>query len=499
MRWSILSSLHQLSKGFHEKIFSPSGITKQCLALAEQNSHLNAFVKLTSKLAQEKSTEAENRYATGKKLGPLDGVPIAIKDNFCTRGIETTCASNMLKEFVPTYSATVVDRLEKQGAIIMGKTNMDQFGMGSGTVDSIFGPTKNPWSKSLEDDEWRIAGGSSGGSAVAVAKGICYGALGSDTGGSTRNPASYCGVIGYKPTYGLVSRHGLIPLVNSMDVPGILTRNVDDCAAMLNAIAGPDVFDSTTVDTPFTKFQMPEVEKLSVNGIKVGIPLEYHCEGLSQEVLDTWTKVADLLENYGAQVSQVSLPNTALSIATYTILNQCEIASNMARYDGVEYGHRADEETSTEALYAQTRAEGFNKVVINRIYAGNFFLLKKNYDLFFKRALKIRRLIVDDFNKIFYTDKKFDILLTPTTLTDAPTYSDFIKGSNREQCALQDYCTQPANMSGVPAISIPIRLSSNGLPISLQLMAPSMSDQQMLTVAKWIESKVNFTSLARTA
>lgn len=394
----------------------------------------------------------------------------------------------MLKDFVPPYSATVYQRLANAGAILVGKTNMDEFGMGSGSVDSIFGATKNIWSKDLNNPT--IAGGSSGGSAVAVASGFCSSALGSDTGGSTRNPASYCGVVGFKPTYGLISRHGLIPLVNSMDVPGILTRTVDDCVEIFNAIAGPDKFDSTTVKKAFKPIQLPD--DLNVKKLKIGIPREYHCEGLSPEITEMWTKVADLLEVAGAEVTEISMPYTSSSIFVYSILNQCEVSSNMSRYDGVEYGHRADDERSTEHLYAKTRAEGFNSVVKNRILTGNYFLLRDNYDDNFLKALKVRRLISDDFVKAF---KSVDFLLTPTTLSDAPLLREFIRKNNRDQCAVEDFCTQPANMAGVPAISIPIKLSSNDLPLSLQLMGPNFSETNLFKVAKFIENEVNFISV----
>lgn len=312
-------------------------------------------------------------------------------------------------------------------------------------------------------------------------------ALGSDTGGSTRNPASYCGVVGFKPTYGLLSRHGLIPLVNSMDVPGILTRTVDDCAAVFNVIAGPDDHDSTTVKKSFNP--VPVGEAISLKGLRVGIPVEYHCEGLSEEVLTTWSKVADMLEDAGATVKCVSLPYTSASIFVYSILNQCEASSNLSRYDGIEYGHRSDENSSTEQLYAKTRAEGFNTVVKSRILAGNFFLLRKNYDKYFEKALKVRRLIANDFDRAF---REVDILLTPTTLSDAPLYENFVKSNNRDQCAVQDFCTQPANMGGIPAISIPITLSEKRLPISLQLMGPNFSEKRLFDVAKWIEAQVEF-------
>lgn len=387
----------------------------------------------------------------------------------------------MLHNFIPPYNATVVQRLEDAGAILIGKTNMDEFGMGSGSVDSIFGATRNVW------DDNRIAGGSSGGSATAVASGLVSAALGSDTGGSTRNPASYCGVVGFKPSYGLLSRHGLIPLVNSMDVPGILTKSVDDCSQIFNILAGPDSFDSTTVKKDFKKFELSD--ESSVKKLKIGIPKEYHCHGLSQEVQECWRKIADFLEESGAEIHEVSMPYTSSSIFVYSILNQCEVSSNMSRYDGIEYGHRADDESSTEALYAKTRAEGFNGVVKNRILAGNYFLLRRNYDTHFMKALKVRRLISEDFRKVF---KQVDLLLTPTTLSDAPLLSDFTQNNNRDQCAVQDFCTQPANMAGIPAISIPIKLSSNNLPLSLQLMSDNLSESKLFNTAKFIENYVGF-------
>uniref|UniRef100_A0A182NKS4 Glutamyl-tRNA(Gln) amidotransferase subunit A, mitochondrial n=1 Tax=Anopheles dirus TaxID=7168 RepID=A0A182NKS4_9DIPT len=479
--------IRKLSECFRDKSLDPVTFTEHSLGLIDRLKVLNAFVRISAKALQQ-AERAKERYHAGKPKGVLDGVPIAVKDNFCTKGIHTTCASRMLENFIPTYNATVVDRLEQQGAIVLGKTNLDQFGMGSGCIDSIFGPTRNSWSEDFNDDRFRIAGGSSGGSAVAVAAGLCYAALGSDTGGSTRNPASYCGIVGLKPTYGLLSRHGLIPLVNSMDVPGIMTRTVDDCVSVLNAIAGPDNRDSTTVKQRFVRIQSIE-NQISLKGVRIGIPIEYHCDGLDEEVLETWTMVADMLESAGASVQAVSLPNTASSIFVYSILNQCEVSSNMSRYDGIEYGHRSLEDSSTEQLYAKTRAEGFNSVVKNRILSGNYFLLRQNYDKYFQKALKVRRLIADDFVRVF---KEVDILLTPTTLSDAPLFKDFVQSNNRDQCAVQDFCTQSANMAGIPALSIPVRLSSRRLPISLQLMGNHFSEQNLLAVASRIEKEVNF-------
>uniref|UniRef100_A0A1B0DI58 Glutamyl-tRNA(Gln) amidotransferase subunit A, mitochondrial n=1 Tax=Phlebotomus papatasi TaxID=29031 RepID=A0A1B0DI58_PHLPP len=474
----------KLASQLRERSVSCDEISSVISNTVRKTKHLNAFITLTEGVSQKQWLDAQERHNVGKGLGELDGVPIAVKDNFCTRNIRTTCASRMLRDFIPTYNATVYEKLLNRGAILIGKTNMDEFAMGSGATDSIFGPVRNPW------NDRHISGGSSGGSAVAVATGSCYAALGSDTGGSTRNPASYCGIVGLKPTYGLLSRHGLIPLVNSLDVPGILSKTVDDCAAVLNAIAGPDPRDSTTLKKATNPVILPPVEKISMRGIKVGIPREYHNPQLETNVLETWKIVASLLENAGATVSTVSLPHTSSSIAVYSVLNACEVASNMARYDGIEFGHRASDATSTEKLYAESRAEGFNCVVKTRILSGNFFLLRRNYEKYFKQALKVRRLIAQDFENVF--KEGYHVLLTPTTLSEAPVYEEFIGYSNRDQCALQDYCTQPVNMAGIPAISIPICLSSNNLPISLQIIGPRLSESSLLTVAKFVEHAVDF-------
>lgn len=294
-----------------------------------------------------------------------------------------------------------------------------------------------------------------------------------------------------------------------MDVPGIFTRTIADCTDVLNVIAGPDPNDSTTVKKPFRKLQLIDPSCFDISAIRVGIPEEYHCPGLSTEVLEIWKKVSDLFENAGARVKRVSLPHTALSIIVYSILNQCEVASNMARYDGIQYGHRSIlnndqmQQDSTEELYARTRSEGFNDVVKCRILTGNYFLLKSNYEKYFEKALRVRRLIAEDFQNIFKSVSKnddkcddnngVDILLTPTTLSAAPLYKEFISSTNQDQCAVQDFCTQSANMAGIPAISIPICLNTNSLPISLQLMANSFNEELLLNVAQWLEAEVNFT------
>ena len=336
-----------------------------------------------------------------------------------------------------------------------------------------------------------FSGGSSGGSAVAVSSGTCFAALGSDTGGSTRNPASYCGLVGLKPSYGLVSRNGLIPLVNSMDVPGILARTVEDSLIVLNAIAGPDESDSTTLQNEYIPIELPEF--MNVRGLRIGIPKEYHPRELSDEIIVCWQKVSRLLEEAGATIVPVSLPHTEWSIVCYSVLNQCEVASNMARYDGIEFGFRADVTTSTEELFAKTRCLGFNDVVRSRILTGNYFLLAENYDNYFIKAMKIRRLIAQDFDAAW--NSNVDILLTPTTLSDAPLYSDYVTADNQTQCSIQDFCTQPANMAGIPAINVPVDISRKGLPLSLQLMGPYLHEERLLGVAKWIEQAVQFPGL----
>ena len=444
--------------------------------------------------------------AAGCPLGPLDGVPMSFKDNFCAAGLHTTCASKMLENFVAPYNATVVQKSLDNGALIVGKTNLDEFAMGSGTIDSHYGPTRNVWGgetayslvnrqgevllkEEAQDGDWVVAGGSSGGSAVSVAAGIVAASLGSDTGGSVRIPAAWTGVVSLKPTYGRISRHGLIPLVNSLDCPGILTRRVRDCADVLKVLEGRDLLDSTTVDTPH--WEMPCLE--NVVGLKVGIPQEFFCDGMSSEVVEVWSNIADMLERGGAEVVPVNLPHTELAIPCYSVLNPCEVASNMARYDGLEFGHRADTITSTEDLYAETRSQGFNEVVRGRILAGNYFLLKQNYDKYFLQALKVRRLIFEDYQTVWRD--KVDFLVTPVTLSDAPTFTSFTSSDNRAQTAVQDFCTQPINLAGLPALTLPVSLSKRQLPLAVQLVGPALQEHLILGVAAWLEDQLDFPTL----
>ncbi|KAL5010613.1 hypothetical protein ScPMuIL_012918 [Solemya velum] len=532
---TLKSALSQLREGKT----SAKELCEKCIERAAKLRELNALVTETFQIARSQAEHAAAGYSVGSgEPGPLAGIPVAVKDNFCTKGVRTSCASHMLQNYAPPYNATMVQKMADGGAVLIGKTNLDEYGMGSASVESIYGATRNPWkyrfshrnnvefenqveqSNNGPDNEnndlytshpamrgykgslsermgdknytdWHVAGGSSGGSAVAVASGICFGALGSDTGGSTRNPASYCGIVGLKSTYGLLSRHGLIPLVNSMDVPGIFSRSVDDAAILLNCLAGHDVFDSTTVPDEYNPIHLPD--DISVKGLHIGIPKEYHAPGTSADVIDAWRKMADMFDNAGAKVSQVSLPHTQYSILCYSVLCCCEVASNMARYDGIEFGLRTNDMASTEQLYADSRHKGFNDVVRGRIFAGNYFLLRKNYERYFLKAQRVRRLISDDFRTVF--NNGVDLLLTPTTLSDAPRHDWYVQEDNRTRSVQQDVYTQPINLAGVPAVTVPICLSCNGLPIGLQLIGQHFGEKQMLLAAKWMEQQCCFPSL----
>lgn len=498
--------LRELGRAFRSGACTPSGALAASARLQRLTSHLNIFVTECTENAQQSAEQADARMAAGCPLGPLDGVPMSFKDNFCAAGLHTTCASKMLENFVAPYNATVVQKSLDNGALIVGKTNLDEFAMGSGTIDSHYGPTRNVWGgetayslvnrqgevllkEEAQDGDWVVAGGSSGGSAVSVAAGIVAASLGSDTGGSVRIPAAWTGVVSLKPTYGRISRHGLIPLVNSLDCPGILTRRVRDCADVLKVLEGRDLLDSTTVDTPH--WEMPCLE--NVVGLKVGIPQEFFCDGMSSEVVEVWSNIADMLERGGAEVVPVNLPHTELAIPCYSVLNPCEVASNMARYDGLEFGHRADTITSTEDLYAETRSQGFNEVVRGRILAGNYFLLKQNYDKYFLQALKVRRLIFEDYQAVWRD--KVDLLVTPVTLSDAPTFTSFTSSDNRAQTAVQDFCTQPINLAGLPALTLPVSLSKRQLPLAVQLVGPALQEHLILGVAAWLEDQLDFPTL----
>ena len=524
-------SIRQTYTALQTGAFLPSEVLQSSLERLEKlQPLLNAATVILKDRVKFGAAQSDKRYKNGCPVSMLDGLPIAVKDNFCLSGELTTCGSRMLRNFVPKYNATVVEKTCSAGGVVVAKTNMDEFGMGSGCVDSCFGAVKSIWrsgikyklvdktnsrnnlesqysiGSSLNADNFEaetdldenmgsvIAGGSSGGSATLVASGVVFAALGSDTGGSVRIPGSWSGLATLKPTYGHISRHGLIPLVNSLDVPGILARNVEDVVIYYDLLKGRDNKDSTTInaksyDTETTKLMTEYSKSKNLNGIKVGIPKEYACEGMSSEVVQSWSEVADMLENEKVRVEMTSLPHTCYSISCYQVLNPCEVASNMARYDGLEYGLRTEKEDSTESLFANVRHNGFNEVVRGRILAGNYFLLRQNYEKYFLKALKVRRLIADDFQKVF---NDVDVLLTPSTLCDAPFLGDFLSSDNRTQTSKHDYCTQPVNLAGLPAATVPVKLSNRSLPLSVQIIGRHGREDQVLSVAKWIEDRVHF-------
>ena len=499
-------------RSLHGGSSSCESVMKETLSLIEKTKNLNFMVGVReAEDLIEDAKQCDIKKNSYEKRSPIDGFTLAVKDNFCTKNMPTTCASKMLANYRPTFNATVVNKAESAGAIVIGKTNMDEFAMGSGTVDSIFGPTKNPWNSqqikfdlvipktglkideqikgsSLKENDFLISGGSSGGSAVAVATGAARIGLGSDTGGSVRIPGAWTGVTTLKPTYGALSRHGMIPLVNSLDTPGLFARSVEDITSFFNVLSGPDEKDATTLRNPIENITLNQ-EQFDPSVLTIGIPQEYHCQDMADSVLETWSMAADLLEKHSVKLVNVSLPHTRYALTCYSILNACEVASNMSRYDGLEYGLRGSDETSLNSMYSSSRGQGFSETVRGRIIAGNYFLLAENYETYFGKAMQLRRLIQQDFIKAF---QEVDLLLTPATVSAAPKFSDFSDLDNRTQVTKQDYCTQPVNLSGLPAATVPVRLSEDGLPLSLQLIAPFRGESRLLQLCHWLEQRFQF-------
>lgn len=429
---------------------------------------VKAFVTLSKKHAYEMADSSQRDIDSGKSL-PLSGIPIAIKDNMCTKGIRTTCSSKMLENFIPPYESTVTSKLKDNGYILAGKTNLDEFAMGSSTENSGFFTTKNPW------DPERIPGGSSGGSAAAVAADECIAALGSDTGGSIRQPASLCGVVGLKPTYGRVSRYGLVAFASSLDQIGPITKNVKDSAILMNIISGKDLYDSTSapVAVPdFTKILGHEIK-----GLKIGIPKEYFIEGMDKEVEASVRDAIKKLESLGAIPVEISLPHTGYAVATYYVLATSEASSNLARYDGVKYGFRAEGKDLLD-MYMKTRAQGFGPEVKRRIILGTYTLSSGYYDAYYKKAQQVRTLIKGDFEKTFNI---VDVIVTPTSPTAA--FKTGEKTADPLQMYLSDIFTISVNLAGVPAISIPCGFTSNNLPIGLQLIGKHFDEETILKTA----------------
>ncbi|WP_334109898.1 Asp-tRNA(Asn)/Glu-tRNA(Gln) amidotransferase subunit GatA [Thermodesulfitimonas autotrophica] len=435
---------------------------------------VKAYLCLLREEARAQARAVDARIAAGEEVPPLAGIPVAVKDNICMLGVETTCASKILKGFVPPYDATVIERLKKEGVLFTGKTNMDEFAMGSSTENSGFFPTANPW------DLERVPGGSSGGSAAAVAAGEAVMALGSDTGGSIRQPAAFCGVVGLKPTYGLVSRYGLVAFASSLDQIGPITRDVRDCALLLNAIAGHDPRDSTSVPyavPDYTGFLVPDIK-----GWRIGIPREYVGAGIAPEVRAVLDRTVDLLSGLGATVGEVSLPHTKYALPTYYLIAPAEASSNLARYDGVRYGLRVPAE-DVISMYKKTRSAGFGAEVKRRIMLGTYALSAGYYDAYYLKALKVRTLIRHDFDAAF---EKFDLLLSPTSPT--PAFKMGEKIADPLAMYLSDICTLAVNLAGLPAISVPAGFVGN-LPVGVQFIAPPFAEGRLLQAAYALEQE----------
>ena len=441
---------------------------------------VKSFVTVTPELALEQARVADGRIAVGNAAS-LTGIPMQLKDNMATKGVATTCSSRMLEGFIPPYDAAVTTKLYEQDAVLVGKGNLDEFAMGSSTENSAFFPTRNPWDTDL------VPGGSSGGPAVAVAAGQCVYSLGSDTGGSIRQPAALCGVVGLKPTYGLVSRYGLVAFASSLDQIGPITKDVGDAALVLNTIAGHDSRDSTSIDR-----DVPDYTKAltgDIKGLRVGVPKEYFVEGMEPGVEDAIRKTIDTLADLGAVVSETSLPSTPYAMAVYYIVAPSEASANLARYDGVKYGYSTDTPGGMWDSLEDTRREGFGPEVKRRIMIGAYALSAGYYDAWYKKALQVRTLIRHEFAQVF---QEFDVLVSPTSPSVAFPLGD--KTADPYMMYLNDVFTQPANIAGIPAISIPAGMS-DGLPVGLQFMASHLQEEKLLRVAHAYEQATDWHTL----
>ncbi|MBQ9267232.1 MAG: Asp-tRNA(Asn)/Glu-tRNA(Gln) amidotransferase subunit GatA [Clostridia bacterium] len=450
-------------------------VTKAFLAhIKEKDSEINAYITVCEEEALKQAEEVQKLMDNGEKLGPMAGIPIAVKDNICTKDIKTTCASKMLENFVSPYDATVVKKLKDEHMIILGKVNMDEFAMGGSTENSAFFKTKNPRNLS------KVPGGSSGGSAASIAADMAPIALGSDTGGSIRQPASYCGIVGMKPTYGLVSRYGLVAFASSLDQVGPMSKTVADNANLLNVIAGNDEMDTTSAKVEKKDYTQALVN--DVKGLRIGVPKEYFGEGLAIEVKEALEKAIEKYRSLGAVVEEFSLPTTKYALPTYYIIACAEASSNLGRFDGIRYGYRTENYSSLKDIYRNSRSEGFGKEVKRRIILGTYVLSAGYYDAYYKKAQKVRTLIKQGFEEAF---EKYDVILTPTAPTTA-----FDLGSKIEdplEMYLMDLYTVPINIAGVPAISIPCGTDKEGMPIGMQLIAKHFNEEMLYRFAYTFE------------
>ena len=479
-------SISEIHQQLISKQRSAVEITQEALERINQlEPKLKSFICVTAEKAIAQASQVDAKIAAGEKIGPLAGIPIAVKDNICTRGIPTTCGSKILENFIPPYESTVTQKLVGAGAVILGKTNLDEFAMGSSTENSAYQVTANPW------DVERVPGGSSGGSAAAVASAESLVALGSDTGGSIRQPASFCGVVGMKPTYGLVSRYGLVAYASSMDQIGPFSRTVKDSAILLQAIAGYDPKDSTSLNVPIPDYTKNLSPNLKPKGqIRIGLIQETFGEGLDSSVLQAFTKAVELLQELGAEIQVISCPRFSYGLPTYYIIAPSEASANLARYDGVKYGFRTSESENLLNMYAKTRSEGFGLEVKRRIMIGTYALSAGYYDAYYLKAQKVRTLIKKDFDKAF---AKVDILACPTSSTTAFKVGE--KTDDPLSMYLSDLMTIPVNLAGLPALSLPCGFDKQGLPIGIQLMSNVLREDLLFEVAHVYEQSNNWYKL----
>lgn len=469
-------SLGQLKKLLDNKEISALEMTKGILGhIAQLDPEVNAFITITEEEALFAAKEADARIANKEGITPLTGIPIAIKDNICTKGVKTTCGSKMLVNFIPSYDATVITKLKQAGAVLIGKTNLDEFAMGSSTESSYFGLTRNPW------DLKRIPGGSSGGSAAAVAAGMVPLALGSDTGGSIRQPAAFCGIFGLKPTYGRVSRYGLVPYASSLDQVGPMARTAKDLAVLYHYISGYDPLDSTTA--PLLPEKVNDLPR-GLKGLRFGIPREYYDKKIDPGIKEKLLLVADLLEKAGCIPVEVSLPSLEYAAAIYYLIAFAEASSNLARYDGVRYGYRSEEQIDMISMFRQTREEGFGREVKRRILLGTYFLTPEYYEDYYLKAEKGRIRMKKDFARAFL---ECEFMLTPTTTVMPNIIRE--KTDDLLSKYLSEVCTVAANLTGIPALTFPCGCI-NGLPVGAQLMAPAGKEETLFRVASFIEGEL---------
>jgi len=479
-------SLHKLTLIELQRKFKAGEVTAAeivraySLRISQIEPKVRAFVTHMQESTSLQAESLDRNLKSWRKTMPLSGMPLAIKDNICTDGVLTTCSSRMLRNFVPPYDATVIAKLRAQDYILLGKTNLDEFAMGSSTENSAFGPSRNPWNLQC------VPGGSSGGSAAAVAAEECAAALGSDTGGSIRQPAAFCGVVGLKPTYGRVSRYGLVAFASSLDQIGPITRNVSDAAFLLGAIAGHDPLDSTSIDRPVPDY-MKSLQKRDLKTLRVGVPVEFFTEGLDSEVEQAVRAAIEELRHLGAEVKEVRLPRTDAAVAVYYVIATAEASSNLARFDGVKFGFRAKETKDLLELYIKTRQEGFGPEVKRRIMLGTYVLSAGYYDAYYGKAQAVRTLVCQDFDAAF---KEVDLIVTPTTPT--PAFKLGEKSEDPLQMYLSDVFTISVNLAGLPAISLPCGFSKAGMPIGLQLIGRAFEEEIVLRAAHAYEQSAQW-------